>query len=101
MAEIGNFDDWLRDLTAGLPPVPRRYEFRCHPDVFIAIREAADVNTWTPPDGKFMYGSPVFGSADVLVRSELGSGGWELYENGERIKSGRLGERGDEQEPCP
>ena len=43
MAEIGNLDDWLRDLTDGLPPVLRRYEFRCHPDVFVAIREAADV----------------------------------------------------------
>ena len=101
MAEIGNLDDWLRDLTAGLAPAPKRYEFRCHPDVFIAIREAADVNTYLPPDGKFIEGSPVFGNADVLVQSELGSGGWELYENGERIKSGRLGEARDEQELCP
>ena len=95
MAEIGNLDDWLRDLTDGLPPVLRRYEFRCHPDVFVAIREAADVPPREPVPG-FTEGSPVFGVADVDVRPELGSGCWELYADGERIKSGRLGERSDE-----
>jgi len=94
MAEIADLDEWLASVVDGLPREPRQYEFRCHPDVFAAIREAADVNAWTPPDGKFIEGSPVFGSADVLVQSELGSGGWELWENGERIKSGRLGESG-------
>jgi len=92
MATIANLDDWLRQLTDGLPPVPKQYEFRCHPDVYVAIREAADVEPRYVPDGAHMYGSPLFGSADVLVQSELGPGGWELYENGELLKGGRLDE---------
>jgi hypothetical protein len=88
---IADLDDWLRQLTEGLPPVPRQYEFRCHPDVFAAIREAADAEPRYVPDGSFIYASPVFGGANVLVQSELGSGRWELYENGELLKSGRVG----------
>jgi len=92
VAEIGNLDDWLRQLTEGLPPVSKQYEFRCHPDVFAAIREAADAEPRRVEDGDRVHGSPVFGSADVLVQAGLGSGCWELYEDGKRIKSGRLGE---------
>ena len=89
-ARIADLDEWLRDLTDGLPRGPRQYEFRCHPDVFAAIREAADVPSRTPAPGARMYGSPAFGSADVLVQPELGAGHWELYEHGELLKSGQL-----------
>jgi hypothetical protein len=27
-------------MTEGLPPVPRQYEMRCAPDVFLALRQA-------------------------------------------------------------
>jgi len=36
-------------------------------------------------------GGPLFGSAAITVVTHLGSGGWELLENGHVIKSGRLG----------
>jgi hypothetical protein len=92
---ISNLDDWLRDLTEGLARNPlARYQFRCHPDVYIAIREAAAVQPLTPHTGVVMYGSPAFGSADVIVLPELGPGGWELYGDGELLKSGRLGGAG-------
>ena len=87
---IPDLDDWLRELTDGLPRESRRYEFRCHPDVFAAIREAADVAPQAAEAGATRYGSPAFGSADVLVQPELGSGCWELYEDGQPLKSGRL-----------
>lgn len=91
MAEIPNLDEWLLEVTAGLPRDPgQRYEFRCHPDVFMAIRAAADVPNRFPDPG-FIEGSPAFGVADVDVRPELGSGRWELYGNGELLRSGRLG----------
>ena len=90
MATITNLDDWLRQLTDGLPPVPKQYEFRCHPDVFLAIRKAADAENRYVPDGAHMYGSPLFGSADVRVQTELGPGGWELYADGALLKAGRL-----------
>ena len=91
MPEIPDLDAWLLEVTAGLPRDPAaRYEFRCHPDVYTAIRAAADV-PFRFPDPGFIEGSPIFGVADVDVRPELGSGGWELYENGELLKSGRLG----------
>lgn len=92
MPEIADLDDWLRQLTAGLVPWPHHYELRCHPDVFVAIRAAADADPRYVPDGAFMWGSPVFGSADVRVQSSLGSGRWELYEGGRLLKSGTIGQ---------
>ena len=91
---IPDLDGYLRMLTKDLPQVPKRYEFRCHPDVFIALRLASDEATarkYTPRAG-IATGTPLYGSADIVVRPELGSGGWELYEDGELLKSGRLGE---------
>ena len=91
MAKIPDLDEWLLEVTAGLPRDPgQRYEFRCHPDVFAAIRKAADVPNRFPAAG-FIEGSPAFGVADVDVRPELGSGRWELYGNHELLRSGRLG----------
>lgn len=91
MAEIADLDEWLRDLTGGLPREPGQYEFRCHPDVFAAIREAAGAAPVAAPEpGVRRYASPVFGGADVLVQPELGPGGWELHEGRVLVKSGRL-----------
>ena len=91
MARIDDLDKWLLEVTAGLPRDPsRRYEFHCHPDVFMAIREAADVAPYTPEPGARYLASPVFGGADVLLRPELGSGTWELYEDGDLLKRGQL-----------
>jgi hypothetical protein len=90
---IPDLDSWLLDLMEGQPPVPGRYELHCHPDVFLALREASDRQTageYQPP-ASLHTGTPLFGSAAIIVRPHLGSGGWELYEDGERIKSGRLG----------
>lgn len=85
---IPDLDAWLLEVTGGLPRDSRqRFEFRCHPDVYTAIRIAADLNYREPVSGE---GSPAFGSADVAVRPELGSGRWELYQNGQRVKSGSL-----------
>ena len=84
-------DEWLLDLMDGMPALPKRYEFRCHPDVYLALRDAAP-----PPLGEWSIagavGSPVglYGSADIVVNPDLGSGNWELYENGQILKSGSL-----------
>jgi hypothetical protein len=88
MAKIPDLDAWLLELVEGLEPGPHRFEFQCHPDVYIAIRDAADLPYREPVSGE---GSPAFGGADVVVKPELGSGHWELYEYGQRIKSGHLG----------
>jgi len=93
---IPDLDGWLAELMEGQPPAPRQYELRCHPDVFLALREASDRQTFGEyrPSASLHAGTPVFGSAAIIVVPHLGSGGWELYEDGERIKSGRLGGRG-------
>ena len=82
---IADIDAWIRDLTADLPRDPtRRYEFYCHPDVIRAIQLASDT-PFRPP-----YPVPLYGGTDVIAKPELGSGAWELYADGELIKSGRL-----------
>ena len=85
-AVIPDFDGWLLELMEGQPPVPRQYEFHCHPDVVLALREASDRQE--PP---VRVGGPLFGSAAITVNRELGPGGWELRENGQVVKSGRIG----------
>ena len=90
---IPDLDEWLADLMEGQPPVPGQYELRCHPDVFLALREASDrqaAGTPRPPASVYA-GTSVFGSAAIVVVTHLGSGGWELYEDGELLRSGRLG----------
>ena len=90
---IPDLDDWLTDLMEGQPPVPRQYELRCHPDVFLALREASDRQTAGEylPSASPNVGTPLFGSAAITVRPDLGSGGWELRERGQVVRSGRLG----------
>jgi len=89
---IPDLDGWLTEVTEGLPPVPKQYELHCHPDVFLALRKASDrqdAEYWPSPPVR--AGGPLFGSAAILVVTHLGSGGWELHEDGELLKSGRLG----------
>lgn len=86
---ISNLDKWLLEVMDGQPREPRRYEFRCHPDVILAIRQASPIPAYPSLPGVGAVG--LYGGADVIATPELGSGGWELHENGERIKSGRLG----------
>ncbi len=90
---IPDLDGWLADLMKGQPPVPGRYELRCHPDVFLALREASDRQTSGEysQSASLHVGTPLFGSAAIIIRPELGSGGWELREDGQVVKSGRLG----------
>ena len=93
---IPDLDTWLTDLMDGQPPVPKQYELRCHPDVYLALRDASDRRDgeyWPSPPVR--TGGPLFGSAAITVVTHLGSGGWELLEDGEVIKSGRLGTRED------
>lgn len=93
MTAIPDLDQWLLKVMDGLPRSPRRYELRCHPDVYLAILQAAPEPEYSPSPGMNTGSSAaMFGSADVVVRTELGSGGWELYEDGELLKAGRLGE---------
>ena len=89
---IPDLDGWLTDLMNSRPPVPGRYELRCHPDVFLALCEASDrqdAEYWPSPPMR--VGGPLFGSAAIIIRLELGSGGWELYEDGDLLRSGRIG----------
>ena len=90
---IPDLDGWLLELMVGQPPVPRQYELHCHPDVFLALREASDRQTFGEylPSASLHTGTPVFGSAAIIIKPELGSGGWELYEDGQVVRSGRLG----------
>lgn len=83
-AGIGSLDDWLREVTRGLPQAPRRYELRCHPGVCRALQRAGQAQEASPP------GAPLYGEAKVIVRPDLGPGGWELHGNGELLRSGRL-----------
>lgn len=91
---IPDLDSWLTELMAGQPPIPGRYELRCHPDVFLALREASDRQTageYQTPASLNVGRPALFGSAAIIIRPELGSGGWELREDGRAVKSGRLG----------
>jgi hypothetical protein len=92
---IPDLDGWLMDLMEGQPPVPKQYELRCHPDVYLALRDASDRQTFRQyqPDASLKTGAspPLFGSAAIIVVSHLRSGGWELYEDGRMVRSGRLG----------
>jgi hypothetical protein len=90
---IPDLERWLSELMKGQPREPRQYKLRCHPDVYLALREASDRKTsgeYRPP-GSPPADPPAFGSASIIVVSHLGSGGWELYEDGELLRSGRLG----------
>jgi len=93
MAEIPDLDGWLTDLMEGQPPIPKQYELWCHPDVLWALHEASDRQTFGEyrPSPSLRVGTPLFGSAAIIIKLELGSGGWELRENGQVVKSGRLG----------
>ena len=90
---IPDFGGWLLELMEGQPPVPRQYEFHCHPDVVLALREASDRQTFGQyrPPPSLHVGGPLFGSAAIVVKPDLGPGGWELRENGQVVKSGRIG----------
>ena len=92
MELIPDLDGWQMDLMEGQPPVPKQYELRCHPDVYLALRKASDrqdAEYWPSPPVR--VGGPLFGSAAIIIVTHLGSGGWELYEDGELLRSGRLG----------
>lgn len=85
--EIPSLDGFLPRLAEGLPPAPRQYELRAHPDVILALRMASVTPEWLPRTEP-----PLYGSAAIMADVGLGSGGWELYEDGELLKRGRLGE---------
>lgn len=84
------YDGLLRLMTDGLPPVPKHLQLHCHPDVHLALRALSDKQQadegWPPPPAPV----PVYGTADIIVKPEMGSGCWELLEDGEVIKSGWL-----------
>lgn len=90
MIETG-VDDWLRQVLAGQPPVPRRYVLRCHPDVYLALRRAAAERApeWAPLAEPAPTG--MYGTAAIEMDVALGSGGWELCADGEVLNRGRLG----------
>jgi hypothetical protein len=93
-------DDWLAMLMQGQPPVPRQYQLRCHPDVYLALREAAyrqEAEQEYQPDPSLETGSPLYGQAEIIVVPGLGPGGWELHREGGLLRSGRL----QDAEACP
>lgn len=90
MPRIGNLDEFLLAVVDGLPPGPYNYEFRCHPDVYQAIREAAPAAEWTVPGGPIASRIGKYGSAAITVDRSIGSGAWELLERGEVLNSGQL-----------
>jgi hypothetical protein len=92
MPVIPDLDEWLLTVVEGLPREMRRYTFRCHPDVAAAIRKAAanEPLDWAAPGGPVASPVGAYGSAAVEVDPALGSGGWELLEHGQVLKSGRI-----------
>lgn len=69
-------------------PRPKRYELHCHPDVAIALYAVS-----APAEPEFPW-SGAIGSltgVPVIKKPDLERGRWELYEDGELIKSGMLG----------
>lgn len=72
------------DFANRLPRI-KRTELHCHPGVVIALREAAppaEYNPWSPP--------PSIPVIELIVDADMEPGQWEIREDGEVIKSGRL-----------
>lgn len=92
MPRIGNLDEFLLTVVDGLPSGPYDYEFRCHPDVYQAIREATPAAEWTVPGGPVASRVGKYGPAAITVDRSIGPGAWELLERGEVLNSGRLQE---------
>lgn len=86
---MSGIDALLKRITDGLPRVPKRYELRCHPDVYLALKEAALVEPeqWPPI---VRDGQPLYGHADIVVDPELASGEYRITEDGSVIKEGTL-----------
>ena len=94
MVQIDDLDQFLLTVVAGQPPLPRQYEFRCHPDVLAAIHRASEKRT-ARCDLPLGNSSPgLYGAAAIEVDPQLGSGRWELRE------LGRLVNRGEIYPPC-
>ena len=86
-------DAWLTVLMQSQPQVPRQYQLRCHPDVYLALREASsrqEAKQEYRPDPSLRTGSTLHGQAEIIVMPGLGPGGWELYRDGELLRAGRL-----------
>jgi len=78
-------------MTDGLPPVARRYELRCHPDVLHALRE---MSATAPDDYPGQPVTPLYGTADVITDDGLHPGCWELREDGKVIRQAFRGPDG-------
>ena len=65
---IPDLDGWLLELMEGQPPVPRRYELHCHPDVYLALRDVSDRQTFGSylPSASLHTGTSLFGSAEIV-----------------------------------
>jgi hypothetical protein len=89
----GPLDDFLRLVTDGLPPVAKRYELRCHPDVLHALHEmsAADPDAYRPGQPA----TPLYGTADVITDGGLQPGCWDLREDGKVIRQAFRGPDGE------
>jgi hypothetical protein len=79
----------LNDIVRGLPQGPKRYELHCHPSVYQRLR-----SEYSPPacDLVTIPSMPLYGVAEILIRSGYEPGQWRLYENGVLKKSGRFTE---------
>jgi hypothetical protein len=68
-------------------PRIKRTELHCHPDVAPMLLEAAPAQPYEPwkPDL-----CARIGTIDLIVNADMQPGEWEIRENGEVTKSGRL-----------
>jgi hypothetical protein len=76
------------DFANRLPRI-KRTELHCHPGVVIALREAA-------PPAEYPPWKPLMGTIELIVKADMEPGAWELREDGEVIKSGKLSPREDD-----
>ncbi|HEY1668529.1 MAG TPA: hypothetical protein VGG54_22790 [Trebonia sp.] len=109
---IADIDAFISTLTEELPAGPNRYELLVHPAGYHAIALAAtakDAATWHDaplplshaeaerlPDQvdaelrERLFGSPR-GTCEIWVLPELAADAWELWQDDERVKTGRVG----------
>jgi hypothetical protein len=81
-----DFSEFVR-FANSLPRV-KRTELHCHPGVVIALRQAA------PPE-EYPPWKPPMGTIDLIVSADMEPGAWEIREDGEVIKSGKLTPQAD------